>query len=49
MPDSEQDEKNRALMKSLRESFEPIAQRLTPDVEPATIYTPSEPSPDAEQ
>lgn len=42
MPEGEQ-EKNRALVESLRASFTAIARRLTPDVEPAVVYSPGEP------
>jgi hypothetical protein len=36
--ETSQDEKNRALIAALRESFTPQTERLTPEVEPATVY-----------
>ena len=38
MTDSEQDQKNRELMEALRKIFEPLARRLTPEIEPAVVY-----------
>jgi hypothetical protein len=45
MPDEQdsQDEKNRAIVAALRESFAAQTKRLTFDVEPATVYTLVEP------
>ena len=34
------EEKNRAIIESLLKSFDIIARRLTPQVEPALIYSP---------
>lgn len=34
------EEKNRAIVESLLKSFSAIARRLTPEVEPAVIYSP---------
>ena len=47
MADLEQDPdaRNRALIEALRESFTPLNERLTPDVEPAVIYVPAVSSP----
>jgi hypothetical protein len=41
MPD-QQEEQNRAMVESLLKSFAPIARRLTPEIEPAVIYSPGE-------
>ena len=32
--------KNRAIVDALRTAFTPLVERLTPEVEPATIYIP---------
>jgi hypothetical protein len=43
MPDpEEQDSPNRTITDALRQTFAAIANRLTPEVEPATIYRPYE-------
>ncbi|MFL6352529.1 MAG: hypothetical protein ACJ74Z_11850 [Bryobacteraceae bacterium] len=34
------EEKNQKAISELRDAFAPIAQGLTPEVEPATIYLP---------
>lgn len=43
------DEKNRSIVESLLESFDRIARRLTPEVEPAVIYSPREGIDDASE
>jgi len=30
--------KNRKIIDALREAFAPLAERLTPEIEPATVY-----------
>jgi len=35
-----------APLRALREAFAKVAERLTPDVEPAPIYTPGPPGPE---
>jgi len=43
MPDSldqqKQDERNEAVIGAVRDVFAPLVTRLSPDVEPATIYS----------
>lgn len=36
MPSS--DEKNAAILQALREAFTPAVERLTPEIEPATVF-----------
>jgi hypothetical protein len=43
-PDSASAEKNQLIVEALREAFGPMTQRLTPEVEPATIYLPPIPA-----
>jgi hypothetical protein len=48
MPDPEEQDAprggdNRTTLDVLRKTFAPVANRLTPDVEPATIYRAYEP------
>jgi hypothetical protein len=44
MPDpDERDSPNRKIVDALRKTFAVIANRLTPEVEPATIYRLDEP------
>lgn len=41
MPDEEQNQKTiTKTINDLRETFAPVTQRLTPEVQPATIYVP---------
>ena len=40
-PEQEQSEKNREIVEALRETFDLLTKRLTPDLEPATIYATS--------
>lgn len=40
-PDPETE--NARIIAKLRETFEPVARRLTPEIEPAVIYTPKGP------
>jgi hypothetical protein len=35
--------KNKKIVENLREKFRPLERRLTPDVEPATVFTVSTP------
>ncbi len=51
MPELNEDraEKNRQIVASLRETFLPLTERLTPDVEPATMYLPARQEPDDEE
>ncbi len=37
----QQSERNQAVLKALREVFGPLVTRLSPPVEPATIYAPA--------
>jgi len=39
MPDPEQEAKNRELIEALRKTLEMVSRRLTPEIEPALIYT----------
>lgn len=52
MPDPEEQDspsagENQRTVDVLRETFAPITKRLTPEVEPATIYLPYAPVSDA--
>ena len=37
-PDEKPDERNQAVVEAVRDVFAPLLARLSPDVEPATIY-----------
>lgn len=39
MPETESE--HARILAALRQAFEPAALRLTPEIEPATIYTPA--------
>ncbi len=42
MPESEERAaKNLTIVNALREMFAPLVERLTPEVEPATVYVPA--------
>jgi hypothetical protein len=52
MPDPEKQDSpragdNRSIIEAIRNAFTPITNRLTPDVDPVTIYRPYEPSYDS--
>jgi hypothetical protein len=38
---SDPDDKNVRVAEALREAFVPLIERLTPEVEPATVFIPS--------
>ncbi|HEY7305844.1 MAG TPA: hypothetical protein VH601_17090 [Bryobacteraceae bacterium] len=38
---SDSDDKNVRVAEALREAFAPLVEQLTPEVEPATVFTPS--------
>lgn len=41
--------KNRQIVDALRTAFAPLLDRLTPEVEPATVYAPAAQAPEDEQ
>lgn len=44
MPETETEAEHARILAALREAFEPTVLRLTPEIEPATIYVlPKEP------
>jgi hypothetical protein len=40
--EADRETKNRQIVEALRAAFAPLVERLTPEVEPATIYAPAQ-------
>jgi len=47
--ESDREAKNRQIVDALRTTFGALVGRLTPDIEPATVYTPAEQTSEDEQ